>query len=326
MGWRSWRVEAWPPNAKNAPASTVRKASAGAIAPSPQRPERNPARLCGQAHWRVSSRLVAKAGGARHQCGPRRAAVRRDGSQSRRVPVARAMARRCDMDGPVARVGRQRPQDRQSAERQPWPHQHRVREQDAEPGHVHHEPLHLPLGSGQILVLQVPGDDAGVVRAVPAPGPGSAEEVHPALDAAGTGGAGGAGGQQECLGLVQEQPSVDSAPPGTQSLADPIHFRRGKPAIVWSGGWRGVRLPAGGAPSWYCPGAHSAAASPSSARGGGKGSGRTSTRSSTCGSASAIHSSSAGSEVPPVNNRAGGQHERDGQSMAYAARITRIRS
>ncbi|WP_143041531.1 hypothetical protein [Streptomyces wuyuanensis] len=73
-------------------------------------------------------------------------------------------------DVPVAWVGHQRPQRRQPAERETRFREHRVVEQDAEQRDVHHEPLHLALGGGQVLVAQVAGDDAGVVRAVPAAG------------------------------------------------------------------------------------------------------------------------------------------------------------
>ncbi|MFF3355346.1 hypothetical protein ACFYWN_22515 [Streptomyces sp. NPDC002917] len=119
------------------------------------------------------------------------------------------------LDGPVTRIGQQRAEGGQSAERESRAREHRMGEQDAEQCDVQHEPLDQHLGGGQILMLHVAGDDAGVVRAVPAAGLRCADEVHPVLDAAGAGRACGPGGQQVGLGLVPQQPFVDGAPPGT---------------------------------------------------------------------------------------------------------------
>ena len=112
------------------------------------------------------------------------------------------------------RVAEQRSGRAQPAQREPRCGDHGMRIQHANQDHVEEEALDPAFGARQLLVLEVRGDDADVVGAVPAPGRWTSDELDRGLHARRRAGVVVPGDERAGLVAVADQSLVDGTPPG----------------------------------------------------------------------------------------------------------------
>ena len=143
---------------------------------------------------------------------------------------------------PPARIAEHPADGAHPAQRELRAGDQRVRVEHPAQGDVHEEALHRELGRAELLVLEVPRDDAGVVSPVPGHGARPLEKAGPVRDRRPAGRPGLAGQQLVRLPRVPQQALVDRAPPfaprpgcvrgGQQAPADlPPHEGHLGPAV-----------------------------------------------------------------------------------------------
>ena len=88
-----------------------------------------------------------------------------------------------------------------------------MREQHAKKNHIDEEPLDTTFANGEVLVGQIPADDADIVGSVPVACGGPPDEVEVRRHAGTAGLTGIAEGERAGFGRIAQQPFIQGTPP-----------------------------------------------------------------------------------------------------------------